>query len=174
MARLRTTLRLVLLAFGLSACAAAAQDMQIGPVTKLPLPRFATLKSDRVNVREGPSKDHRTRWVYRRPGLPVEIIAEFETWRRIRDHEGGEGWVLHSLLSGKRTAMVAGQKDAAWLPLRAQPLENAPLVAKLEPGVIGRIRSCDARWCRIEGDNFDGWIAQATLWGVYPPEKLRN
>ncbi len=71
----------------------------IGPATKLPLPRYVSLKTDRVNLREGPSKDHRTLWVFQRAGLPVEIIAEFETWRRIRDSEGTEGWVLHSLLS---------------------------------------------------------------------------
>ncbi len=74
--------------------------------TGLPVPRYVSLKTDRVNLREGPSKDHRTAWVYQRAGLPVEIIAEYETWRRIRDSEGTEGWVLHSLLSGRRTALV--------------------------------------------------------------------
>jgi SH3-like domain-containing protein len=77
------------------------------PVTGLPVPRYVSLKSDRVNLREGPSKEHRTRWVYQRAGLPVEIVAEFETWRRVRDADGSEGWVLHSLLSGRRTALVA-------------------------------------------------------------------
>ena len=84
----------------------------IGPVTKLPLPRFASLKTDRVNLREGPSKDHATKWVYERAGLPVEITAEFEIWRRVRDSEGVEGWVLHSLLSGRRTALVTPNKRA--------------------------------------------------------------
>ena len=79
----------------------------VGPVTKLPLPRFASLKTDRVNLREGPSKDHATKWVYERAGLPVEITAEFEIWRKIRDLEGVEGGVLHSLLSGRRTGLVA-------------------------------------------------------------------
>ncbi len=79
---------------------------QVGSVTKLPLPRFASLKTDRVNLREGPSKDHATKWVYQRAGLPVEITAEFEIWRRIRNSEGADGWVLHSLLSGRRTALV--------------------------------------------------------------------
>jgi len=74
--------------------------------TGLPVPRYVSLKTDRVNLREGPSKDHRTAWVFQRAGLPVEIIAEYETWRRIRDSEGTEGWVLHSLLSGRRTALV--------------------------------------------------------------------
>ena len=82
----------------------------VGSVTKLPLPRFASLKTDRVNLREGPSKDHATKWVYQRAGLPVEITAEFEIWRRVRDSEGVEGWVLHSLLSGRRTALVTPTK----------------------------------------------------------------
>ena len=85
----------------------------LGPVTKLPVPRYVSLKTDRVNLREGPSKDHRTLWVFQRAGLPVEIMAEFETWRRIRDSEGTEGWVLHSLLSGRRTALVMPRARAA-------------------------------------------------------------
>src|SRR6478735_5558890 len=92
----------------LAPCAAIADP--VGPVTKLPLPRFASLKTDRVNLREGPSKDHATKWVYERVGLPVEITAEFEIWRKVRDSEGVEGWVLHSLLSGRRTALVTPNK----------------------------------------------------------------
>ena len=88
----------------------AANADPVGPVTKLPLPRYASLKTDRVNLREGPSKDHATKWVYERAGLPVEITAEFEIWRKVRDSEGVEGWVLHSLLSGRRTALVAPKK----------------------------------------------------------------
>ena len=87
----------------------AALADPVGPVTKLPMPRFASLKTDRVNLREGPSKEHATKWVYERAGLPVEITAEFEIWRKVRDLEGIEGWVLHSLLSGRRTALGHAQ-----------------------------------------------------------------
>src|SRR5471032_2415903 len=90
----------------------AATGEQTGSATGLTLPRYASLKTDRVNLREGPSKDHPTKWVFQRAGLPVEITAEFETWRKVRDSEGAEGWVLHSLLSGKRTALVSpGKRD---------------------------------------------------------------
>ena len=82
----------------------------LGSATGLPLPRYASLKTDRVNLREGPSKDHATKWVFQRAGLPVEITAEFETWRKVRDSEGAEGWVLHSLLSGRRTALIGPGK----------------------------------------------------------------
>jgi SH3-like domain-containing protein len=157
-----------------AAMPAAAQTPSLGPVTRLPLPRFASLKSDRINLREGPSRDHRTRFVYRRPGLPVEIIAEFETWRRIRDHEGTEGWVLHSLLSGKRTALVARDKSAPWQALRQRPETDAPVLARLEPGVLGQIRVCNTHWCRFEVESFDGWVRQDKLWGVYPPEKIKD
>jgi len=90
---------LALAVVSLSAVAALAQQTPGGRLgTGLPVPRYVSLKTDRVNLREGPSKDHRTAWVFQRAGLPVEIIAEYETWRRIRDSEGTEGWVLHSLL----------------------------------------------------------------------------
>ena len=70
------------------------------------MPRYVSLKSDHVNVRAGPTKDNDVAWVYTRSGLPVEITAEFENWRRVRDSEGAEGWVYHSLLSGRRTAVI--------------------------------------------------------------------
>ena len=83
---------------------------QKGSASGLPIPRYVSLKSDRVNLREGPSKDHRTTWVFQRAGLPVEITGEFEIWRKVRDSEGAEGWVLHSLLSGRRTVLIAPWK----------------------------------------------------------------
>src|SRR5271170_750531 len=144
----------------------------IGPVTKLPLPRFASLKTDRVNLREGPSKDHATKWVYQRAGLPVEITAEFEIWRKVRDSEGVEGWVLHSLLSGRRTVLVAPWKHGQDFKLFARPNDSSQVAATLQAGVLGNIRSCDGQWCRIDGDGFDGYIQQTNLWGVYPGDRV--
>ncbi|MGX7707929.1 SH3 domain-containing protein [Methylobacterium sp. Gmos1] len=152
----------------------------IGPATKLPLPRYVSLKTDRVNLREGPSKDHRTLWVFQRAGLPVEIIAEFETWRRIRDSEGTEGWVLHSLLSGRRTAVVLnrGADKGAPVPLYDRADTASGVVAQLQAGVIGSVKTCDGTWCRLivalpqkRGD-VDGYMRQDRLWGVYPNEKV--
>ncbi|PPD46645.1 MAG: hypothetical protein CTY15_01145 [Methylocystis sp.] len=148
---------------------ALAVEPQKGPVSNLPIPRYVSLKSDRVNVREGPSKEHPTIWIYQRAGLPVEITAEFETWRKIRDSEGSEGWVLHSLLSGRRTALVAPWKKEPQLLVAA---DHATAVAKLAPGVIGTLRGCDGKWCRLAGKDFDGFIQQENLWGVYPGEKV--
>jgi SH3-like domain-containing protein len=144
----------------------------VGSVTKLPLPRFASLKTDRVNLREGPSKEHATIWVYQRAGLPVEITAEFEIWRRVRDSEGVEGWVLHSLLSGRRTALVTPKKKGEVSKIYARPSESADLTATLQSGVIVNIRSCDGAWCLVNGEGFKGYVQQVKLWGVYPNEKI--
>ena len=144
----------------------------VGPVTKLPLPRFASLKTDRVNLREGPSKDHATKWVYERAGLPVEITAEFEIWRKVRDSEGVEGWVLHSLLSGRRTALVTPNKKGENSKLYARPSASADLAATLQAGVIVNIRNCDGSWCLVDVDGSKGYIEQVKLWGVYPNERI--
>jgi SH3-like domain-containing protein len=160
------------LASGLILASGAAFADPVGPVTKLPLPRFASLKTDRVNLREGPSKDHATKWVYERAGLPVEITAEFEIWRKVRDSEGVEGWVLHSLLSGRRTALVTPSKTGENAKLFARASASADLAATLQSGVIVNIRNCDGAWCLVDGDGFRGYIEQEKLWGVYPGEKV--
>jgi SH3-like domain-containing protein len=153
-----------------SAVVAAADP--VGSVTGLPLPRYASLKTDRVNLREGPSKDHATKWVFQRAGLPVEITAEFATWRRVRDSEGAEGWVLHTLLSGRRTALVGPGKKEETYAVVAGPSDKADLVAKLQAGVIVNVKRCDGAWCQVFGDGYKGYVKQTELWGVYPDEKV--
>src|SRR5712691_1146486 len=154
--------------------AAQAQLASPKTVSGLPIPRFVSLKADRVNVRAGPTKDHDVTWVYNRAGLPVEVTAEFENWRRIRDWEGAEGWVYHSLLSGRRTATVAPNEKnkAELLPLYEKPDDHGSVLAKLQAGVLGSVKRCTGAWCRISGEGFDGWIQQERLWGVYPNERL--
>ena len=153
--------------------APASRADQIGKASGLPVPRYVSLKSDRVNLREGPSKENRTTWIFQRAGLPVEITAEFETWRKVRDSEGSEGWVLHSLLSGRRTALVTPwKKNGTPTSVRAKPSDDAATSAKLEPNVIANIRSCDKSWCRVNGQGFDGFVKQVDLWGVYPNEVI--
>lgn len=159
---------------GAGVAAQAANDMATGPQSGLPVPRFVSLKSDRVNVRGGPAKDHEVTWVFTRSGLPVEITAEYENWRRIRDWEGAEGWVYHSLLSGRRTALISSNAKAGAEPIPLHETGNpaSPVVARLEAGVLGAVKRCSGKWCRIAGDGFDGWIEQERLWGVYPDEKV--
>ncbi|HET7413005.1 MAG TPA: SH3 domain-containing protein [Pararhizobium sp.] len=170
---LSAALGLALLAgFGLTAAPAVAADGPVGSVSGLPIPRFVSLKSDRVNVRGGPNKDQEVRWVYTRAGMPVEITAEFENWRRIRDWEGAEGWVYHSLLSGKRTAVVVPKLNSELVPLYDSPDPTSAVTAKLQSGVLGSLKSCDGTWCRFFGKNFSGYIHQDRLWGAYPNEKV--
>jgi SH3-like domain-containing protein len=102
----------------------------------------------------------------------VEITAESENWRRIRDADGTEGWVYHSLLSGKRTGLVTAKKPDDLIPLHAKPDPKSAVTAKLERGVIGTVKRCDDGWCAISGRGFEGWIQQVRLWGVYPNEKV--
>jgi SH3-like domain-containing protein len=156
----------------LAATAATAGGEQPGSKSGLPVPRFVSLKPDKVNVRSGPARDHEVTWVYTRAGLPVEITAESENWRRIRDWEGAEGWVYHSMLSGRRTAVVKAKETDDLVPLLAKGDTAADVVARLQSGVLGSVKQCSGNWCRIVGAGFDGWVAQERLWGVYPNEKV--
>ena len=149
-------------------------EQALGPVSGQPVPRFVSLKASQTNLREGPSRDHRIAWVFKRAGEPVEVIAEFETWRRIRDSEGSEGWVMQSMLSGRRTAIVAPWSKEAALPLYTADLASAAPIAQLQPGVLANIDKCSGLWCQIHGDGFRGWIAQEKLWGAYPKEEVKR
>lgn len=159
---------------GIALLPAAAQDARgIGSVTKQPLPRFVSLKPSDTPMREGPSKDHRIKWVFKREGLPVEVIGEFEQWRRVRDSESTEGWVYHARLSNRRTAIVLAGKDKQARELFSKASETSGLVAKLEPGVIANIESCDLAWCQVWVEQYAGFIKKDALWGVYSDERVK-
>ena len=155
-----------------AAAAGAAQAQSLGSASGLPVPRFVSLKADKVNMHVGPAKTYETKWLYQRQGLPVEITAESENWRRIRDADGTEGWVYHSLLSGKRTGMVTTKKVDELIDIHAKADLQSAITAKLERGVVATVKRCDNGWCAISGRGFDGWIQQVRLWGVYPNEKV--
>ena len=150
----------------------AAGEIGAGSRSTLPLPRFVSLKPDRVNVRGGPTRDHEVIFVYTRQGLPVEITAESDNWRRIRDWEGAEGWVYHSLLSGRRTAVITPKDKNELIPLHDKADSSSAIVARLQAGVLATVKRCDGVWCHIAGLGFDGWVVQEQLWGVYPNEKV--
>jgi len=143
---------------------------EVGRTTGLPVPRFVSIKAKPANVRAGPSVGHRVKWTFVRPGLPVEIIAEFGNWRRIRDWEGDEGWIFGSLLSGKRTALVAPWSQAKPATLRADSAGDASVVAVVQPNVLVRIDGCDGEWCRVTARARRGYVRQTRLWGAYPKE----
>ena len=165
-----TALGLLILVMGPRA-AGAAEAAGAG-TSGLPLPRFVSLKSDHVNVRRGPSRDQSLAWTFTRGGLPVEVTAEFDNWRRVRDSEGDEGWVFHSMLSGKRTALVAPWSKGPALDLHAKADKASGVVARIEAKVLARLDKCDGSWCRISGPGFSGWMPQEHLWGVYPKERV--
>ena len=153
--------------------AGAVQAQSAGSASGLPVPRFVSLKADKVNMHIGPAKTYETKWLYQRAGLPVEITAEFENWRRIRDADGTEGWVYHSLLSGKRTGMVIAKTPDDLVAVHEKPDLDSAVTAKLERGVVGTVKRCAGEgWCYVNGRGFEGWIQQVRLWGVYPNEKV--
>src|SRR5438128_2344655 len=144
---------------------------QLGP-SGLPVPRFVSLKAEKVNVRRGPSSDHPVAWVFQRKGLPVEIVAEFENWRRVRDSEGEEGWILQSMLAGKRTAVVAPWRGQQLTQLHSAPNKASSVYAQLAAGAMSEVSNCSGKWCEITAGGYDGFVEQDMLWGVYPGETV--
>ena len=134
----------------------------------LPLPRFVSLRSDEINLRTGPGTRYPVDWVYKKRDLPVEIIAEFETWRRIRDWKGAEGWVHQGMLSSKRMLIVTG----AARNLRVEPTDGDNTLAMVSPDVIGKILTCPRsnNYCRVDIGGIQGWLKRGDFWGIYAQE----
>jgi len=133
------------------------------------LPRFASLRSDDVNLRVGPGENYPIEWVYKRKDMPVEIIEQFQNWRKIQDWQGANGWVLDRMITGKRAVIVAG----ATRPLYRRPDPASQIAARAEPGVIARLVECQGPWCRIETGGYSGWVQRSEVWGVLPDETLQ-
>lgn len=160
------------------AAAQPVSDKRAPTGSGLPVPRFVSLKSDRVNMRSGPGTEYPTGWVYRRAGLPLEVVKEFEGWRQVRDADGATGWVFQSFLSGRRTGLVLPwerKQDAPppLVPIVANDSTSSAVVARVEAGVIANLHSCDGRWCRVSVDRYTGYIEQKKLWGVYQGEAIK-
>jgi SH3-like domain-containing protein len=158
------------------AAPAAAQDSagrKPGTVTGLPIPRFVSLKASEVNARVGPGPDYQIAVVFKRAGLPVEVLAEFEAWRQVRDSDGVTGWVAAPLISARRTAAVAPWiKDRTVLALTSSRGGSSE-VAQIEPGAIVDILTCDGEACEVYAGRQKGWVPQKSLWGVYPGEAVK-
>ncbi|WP_420563514.1 SH3 domain-containing protein [Thalassobaculum sp.] len=157
-------------AAGAQSAASRAAMTSVGTETGLPIPRFVTLRAREVNVRTGPGVRYPIDWVFQRPNLPVEVVAEFDTWRKIRDFEGTEGWVHQSMLSGRRTVIVV----TAVRLLRREPAESSPPMARLEPGVIAWLEACRGDWCEVEVAGIDGWLRRGDVWGVRADESIEE
>lgn len=133
----------------------------------LPLPRFVALKSDETNIRTGPGTRYPIAWVFKRENMPVEVVDEFDLWRKIRDSEGTTGWVHHSMLSGKRFVMITGKTPQT---LHIDASADSKSLFKAEPNVIAPLRECELSWCRVQISGRKAWIEKRNLWGVYPEE----
>ncbi|RAU21993.1 hypothetical protein CU669_09850 [Paramagnetospirillum kuznetsovii] len=139
-----------------------------GEASGLPLPRFVSLRSDEVNLRTGPGQRYPIEWIYARKDLPVEVIAEFEAWRKIRDWQGAEGWVHQAMLSGRRMMVVIGSQRQ----LRGSDGDATDTLAIVEAGVLGRLLQCPRNrdFCRVEVGQVQGWLKRDEIWGVYKGE----
>ena len=160
-------LSLIATFFGLWTTPIIAQTKASG----LPLPRYVSLRATKVNMRTGPGVQYPVKWEYRRKLLPIEIIAEYGTWRKVRDWQGAQGWVHQNMLSGRRTFIVTEKVRT----VRRDPKTKSPGVVRLEPGVIGRVQFClaDSTWCQVEVDGHYGWLRRVEFWGVYRHETLK-
>jgi SH3-like domain-containing protein len=142
------------------------QESQKGQVTNLPIPRYVSLKVKEANARRGPSLSHKIDWIYKRQNMPLEIYAEYENWRRVRDFEGLGGWVHYTLLSGIRYVLVKSEL----LEMRLLPSMDAQVIAKVPQHNIATLDKCNKDWCRINDDGYKGWVPKNEIWGVYEDE----
>lgn len=149
----------------------AAEELQrgVGASSGLSLPRFVSLASDEVRARTGPGLRYPVDWLYQQEGLPVEIVKEFENWRKVLDIDGQGGWVHKTLLSGRRTALI---NSASAVIMRESPMSDSKGVAFLEPELIVEIERCLDEWCRVRKADFSGWVERNFLWGIYEDEKI--
>ena len=124
---------------------------------------YASLRSDKVYLREGPTYQHRVLFIYKRKDYPLQVVAAYDSWRRVRDVDGTVGWVSQTMLSDARTVLITG-KDKA--PLRASAYPAAPIRAEAEPGVVAKLKACKPQFCEIIAGGVTGWIAKDRIWGV--------
>lgn len=165
--KMRALLATAALGVGLVAAPAAAAADRPGAdratPSGLPVPRYVSLKFDKVNARAGPGDDHRLLWVYRVRGLPVQVVAETAEWRRVCDPEGELAWVHKRTTDGRRMTINMAASPA---PLYRRPKEAARVVAYLKPKAMAALVRCDKDWCRVKADEASGWVRAGELWGT--------
>ncbi|HEY8963133.1 MAG TPA: SH3 domain-containing protein [Alphaproteobacteria bacterium] len=141
-----------------------------GVVSGLPLPRFVSLRSDTVYVRAGPGMRYPVKWVYQSRSYPLQVIQEFDTWRKIKDIDGDEGWVHQTLLSGNRYVLIESDQPVT---LYKKPDEDSRPVAQAEKGVVAKLNECEDNWCQVSVSGYKGWLLKEILWGVYEHEESK-
>jgi len=132
------------------------------------VPRFLSLKSNKANMRVGPGNEYPIAWVYNRKGLPVKVIAEYEVWRKVVDHEGTTGWMHTNLLTGRRTALITDRI----VKLYKSNEDNSDVVGYAERNVLMELQYCKARFCRVADPSLKGWLKRNDFWGLLEDENL--
>ena len=150
---------LAAVAFLSLASPAAAQEKQP--------PYWASIASGQAMTHTGPGRNYPNVWLYQRRDLPVRVVKKYETWRLIQDPDGAQGWMLVSLLSDRRTAIV---KQGPPRDVHAAASDSSAIRYRAEAGVVGRIDKCRDDWCHIAFDKREGWIHTGDIWGVGPGE----
>ncbi len=169
-----TGLITLLFAFG-SINNAMAVERIVGPSGES-VPRYASLKADKVNVRRGPGRAHKILWVFKQVGMPVKIVSEYENWREIEDQAGSRGWIFHSLLSRRRTGVTLDpeKKGVSYFSLFESSSKSSAQIAKLGKGVIVHVVSCTGQWCNVSvNKKLRGWINQELIWGLFDNEPIK-
>ncbi|MGE4218272.1 MAG: SH3 domain-containing protein [Alphaproteobacteria bacterium] len=166
---MRPTRLAAALVFAVALVASLRVQAQTGdPETAIP--RFVSLRSGEVNVRAGPGPRYPIKWVFMQKDMPVEVVAEYDTWRKVRDWEGSEGWIHRAMLSSRRSVIVTSDTHT----IRREPSEGSPAVARLAPGMVAVVENCDSSWCRVTASGYEGWLPRDGLWGLYPGEVVQQ
>jgi SH3-like domain-containing protein len=152
-----------MLSAGLLAVAA-----QAGAPAQHKTPYWASLSAGQARMRSGPGRNYPASWLYQRQGLPVEVIDIYPGWRKVRDPDGTEGWMIGPLISDQRNGMIKGTTA----DLHKVPDSGAPIVWRAEPGVIGRLSHCGNGWCKLDVKGQGGFVEEDRLWGVDPGESF--
>ena len=126
-------------------------------------PYWASIASGEAMMRAGPGRNYPGIWLYKRRDLPIRVVKTFPNWRMIEDPDGTRGWMLVSLLSDRRTAIV---KPGQVRSIHIRPEDASRVRYNVEPGVVGRIEKCRDRWCHISVGKREGYIRVADIWGV--------
>jgi SH3-like domain-containing protein len=131
--------------------------------------RFVSIRGETAFMREGPSAEHKVKWVYHRKGFPVEVLQSYDVWRRVRDVDGETGWMHVALLSAERTAVVRGTGMAV---VRRGGDGEATAVAQAQSGAIGKVKSCNPLACELDFGEVAGWVEKSRLWGIHGGERF--
>lgn len=125
------------------------------------LPRFVSIRAKEVNIRTGPGERYPIDWVMRAKGWPLQVVAEYDNWRRVKDWEGHSGWVHRAMLSNQKAGVIQVETTT----LRRAPSDEGTPIAFVKMGTHAEIKKCEKNWCEVEFNDEKGWVPAKTIWG---------